>query len=154
MAEELKIYIDDPDEIEDMLREIGADYLDELQITDTYFDQPGMVLKLTEDQHGSYLTQLQAQDGGFKFIKKEDIPDPASKKKELENEFGIKCVLKKRKRLWKLEDYDINLNLFEDIGNFLIVEGERVTPDFFTERMGIKDPKYLIKSFAQLKLEQ
>lgn len=153
MTEELKIHIDDPDEIEDRLRAIGARYVKEVDITDTYFDQPGMVLKVTEDETGSLLTQLEAQDSGFRFIKEEPLDDVAATKEELAEQYGVKCVLKKRKRFWDYDNYNINLNLFDDIGNFLIVEGETVRPDIFTETLRIEDPQYLTRSFAELKLE-
>lgn len=151
--EELKIYIDDPQEVELKLKAIGAKFIKELDITDTYFNQPGMVLKLTEDGTQSLLTQLQAHDGGFKFIKEEPITNLENTKQQLESEFGIKCILKKKKRFWVYNEFDINLNLFEDIGNFLIVEGSKVTPEIFTNVIGIKNPIYLTKSFAELKLE-
>jgi len=153
MAEELKIYIDNPEEIEQKLRSIGANFIEELHIIDTYFDQPGMVLKLTEDQSGAYITQLQAKDGGFQFLKKDEIHNVEETKANLEKQYGVKCVLKKKKRIWGFDKFNVNLNLFEDIGNFLIVEGEKVTPNIFTEIFGLKDPKYLTKSFAQHKAE-
>lgn len=153
MVEELKIYIDSPEEIEQKLLSIGAKFVRELQITDTYFNQPGMVLKLTEDESGSLLTQLQSKDGGFQFIKEEKISDPEVAKRDLEKQHGINCVLKKKKRFWDYKNYDISLNLFEDIGNFLIVEGETVKPEIFTDTLGISNPRYLTKSFAQLKSE-
>jgi len=151
--EELKIYITNPDATEEKLKSIGSTFVKELTITDTYYNQPEMVLKITEDQISPTLTQLQPIDGGFKFIKEEKLTDLAAKKKELEAQFGVKSVLNKRKRIWKFQNYNINLNLFKDIGNFLIVEGEKVTQDFFTKTLAIENPKYLTKSFAQLKSE-
>lgn len=151
--EELKIYIDSPDNIEELLTKKGAKFSHESKITDTYFNQPAMVLKLTEDEKGAMLTQLEASNGGFKFIKEERIENKEETKKQLEDQYGIKCVLKKTRRFWTYENYNINLNLFEDIGNFLIVEGEKVTPEMFNELLDISNPKYLTKSFAQLKEE-
>lgn len=154
MHEELKIYIDSVADIEQKLSQIGAEFIKEVEIKDTYFDQPGMVLKVTETGDQALLTQLQAQDGGFKFIKEEILHDVKSTVAELEKRYGVLCVLNKRKKFWKYGDFDINLNLFDDIGNFLIVEGASVQPEFFTETLMIKSPRYLEKSFAQLKLEQ
>ncbi|MBN1263518.1 MAG: hypothetical protein JW991_04135 [Candidatus Pacebacteria bacterium] len=153
MTEELKIYITNPGKIERKLNSIGAIFVSEMQIVDTYFDMPGMVLKLTETKDRSFLTQLQAEDGGFKFIKEEDVENINETKSKLGKRYGIKTILKKKKKNWVYKDFKINLNLFDDIGSFLIVEGEKVTPEIFSKTLNIERPKYLTKSFAQLKLE-
>ncbi|MBD3280119.1 CYTH domain-containing protein [Candidatus Dojkabacteria bacterium] len=151
--EELKIYIDSAEEIRHIIKEIGAKYSKSLDVRDTYYNQPGMVLKITETDGKSFLTQLKAKNGGFEFVKKEELQNADKKKKEFEQKFGVLCILEKTREFWDYKDYNINLNLFNDIGNFLIVEGKSVNPDFFTTILGIENPRYLTKSFAQLKLD-
>lgn len=153
--EELKIFIDNAQKAEEQIVAKGAVFTQEVFVTDTYFNQPeGFVLKLTEDDRGYFLTQLQAEAGGFKFIKQEKIEDLEITKKQLTEQFGIKCILKKKRRFFDFGKYMINLNLFEDIGNFLIIEGKTVTKDVIEEELGFENPKYLTISFDKLKEQQ
>src|SRR5437763_14174367 len=99
MVEEIKIYIDDYKAIEGKLESLGAKFIREVHVTDQYFNQPeGSVLKLVEDDRGSFLVKLQAHEGGFRIISQEPLQDLKIKRDALEKKYGIKCVLEKRRR--------------------------------------------------------
>jgi len=152
MAEELKIRIKDYRKTEDKLLKLGAKFTRELSVIDTYFKQPpGVVLKITKDDRGDFLVNLKSKDGKFKIVKYEKISNADELHQELAAKHGIKCVLKKKRRFFKLADYTININLIEDVGEFLIVEGEKVKPEFITKRLGIKKPEHITVSFDELK---
>lgn len=152
MKKELKIYINDYKTIEEKLGKLGAKFIIELNVIDTYFKQPeGLVLKISQDERGSFSVKLKANKGGFGIISNDSIKDLKKTFKVFESKYGISCVLKKKKRVWQFENYKISINLFNDIGQFLIVEGEQVITEIITDKLGIKNPKYLTISFDKLK---
>lgn len=152
MKEELKIRINNYKEIENSLVKTGAKFLEELDVKDTYFNQEqGRVLKITEDERGFFLVELKEENGKFKILKYKKIDNPEELKKRLQNTYGIKCILTKKRRFFKFKDYNININLIEDIGDFLIVEGENLNKNIIIEELGIQNPEFITKSFDQLK---
>jgi adenylate cyclase class IV len=157
MVEELKIQIYDYKKIEANLKRLGWKFSEEINVTDTYFNSPkSEVLKITEDDKGNFLVNLKSKNGKFQIVKYEKTDNVQEMKKELSNRFGVKCILKKIRRFWhkEKENYTININLIEDVGEFLIVEGEGLTRDIITEKLQIKNPKFITISFDELKLHQ
>ncbi|MFB6077157.1 MAG: hypothetical protein ABEK12_03440 [Candidatus Nanohaloarchaea archaeon] len=49
-----------------------------------------------------------------------------------------------------LDDHVINLNLIEEVGDFLVVEGEDPSRAFIEERIGLDDPEYVTAPFSDL----
>ncbi len=151
MAEEKKIRIKACKEVEQMLLSKGAVFEREASVTDTYFrQQKGHVLKVTEEEQGAFEVELKADRGGFAIVRYEKVEDAEERKEELAEEFGIKRVLKKRRRFFAYKEYTININLIEDVGEFLIVEGERVPESVITEELGFPDPTWITVPFSEL----
>jgi len=152
MVEELKIRIADYEKIESDLTRRGAKFSGELHVIDTYFKQPaGEVLKITEDDTGDFLVNLKSKNGKFEIARYERVVEARELKDKLARELGVKCVLKKKRRFWKLDGISLNINLIEGVGEFLIVEGERLSPDVITEKLKIKKPEFVTVSFDELK---
>jgi adenylate cyclase class IV len=152
MVEELKIRIKDYKKIEEHLKKLGAKFTEEINIVDTYFKQPtGEVLKITEDDRGNFLVNLKSENGKFQIVKYEKIDNVEKLKKELMEKFGVKCILKKKRRFFDFEKYMININLIEDVGEFLIVEGENLSSEIITEKLKIKSPEFITVSFDELR---
>ncbi len=152
MPEELKIRIKNYRKVEEELKRLGAKFREEINVVDTYFNPPkGEVLKITEDDKGDFLVNLKSEKGKFQIVKYDKIDNVEEMKKNLKEKFGIKCVLKKKRRFFDFEDYSININLIEDVGEFLIVEGDNLTEDIITEKLNIKNPEYITVSFDELK---
>ena len=152
MAEELKIRIRDYNKVEDNLIKLGAKFSGEIDVVDTYFKQPaGEVLKITEDDRGNFLVNLKSRNGKFEIVKYEEIDDVQKVKDDLTKKFGIKCVLKKKRRFFDFENYKININLIEDIGEFLIAEGENLAPEIITGKLKIENPEFVTVSFDELR---
>ena len=152
MVEELKIRIRDYKKVEGNLIKLGAKFSEEIDVVDTYFKQPvGEVLKIAEDNRGNFLVNLKSRDGKFKIVKYEPIDNVTKIKDDLTKKFGIKCVLKKKRRFFDFENYKININLIEDVGEFLIVEGENLAPEIITEKFKINNPEFVTVSFDELR---
>lgn len=158
MVEELKIRIHNYKKVERRLKSFGAKFTEEIDVIDTYFYSiTGEVLKITEDDKGNFLVNLKSENGKFKIMKYEKI-DNLKKfeklKKELTEKYSIKTILKKKRRFFNFENYKININLIENLGEFLIVEGENLTPEIITEKLNIKNPEFIIVSFDELKKQK
>ena len=152
MTEELKIKIHNHKEVESQLKRLGAVFLEEIKVVDTYFKQPrGKVLKITEDYKGYFLVRMKLVGTKFEIVKYQKVSEVEKVKKGLENSFGLKCVLKNKKRFWDFESYRININLIEGVGEFLIVEGENLKPEIITEKLKIEKPEFITVSFDELK---
>jgi len=152
MPLELKIRINNYKKVEKKLIKLGAKFTEELDVVDTYFKQPsGEVLKITEDNKGDFLVKLKLKEGKFVVVKYEPVRNVDKLKKELTKKYGLKCVLKKKRRFFDFGDYKININLIEDVGEFLILEGENPTPEIITEKLKIKNPEFITVSFDILK---
>ncbi|NOX71169.1 MAG: NUDIX domain-containing protein [Candidatus Micrarchaeota archaeon] len=155
MLHELKIRIKDRKDAEERLLLAGARFTRELNVTDTYFNQQdGRILKVTEDETGSYLVKLAASEGRFVIRKYERMQNPGEKKVELAEEFGIKCIIRKKRRFFELNNTVFNLNLIEDVGVFLIAEAENPRRDIFRNVLGLKNPEFVTVSFDELKLKK
>ena len=152
MAEELKIRIRDYKKVEEHLIRLGAKFSGESDVVDTYFKQPaGEVLKITEDDRGNSLVNLKSRNSKFEIVKNEKISNVKKIKDGLTKKFGVKCILKKKRRFFDFENYKININLIEDVGEFLIVEGENLAPEIITEKLKIKNPEFIAVSFDELR---
>lgn len=152
MSEELKIRIHDYKKVERKLKRLGAKFTEEIDVVDTYFKQPaGEVLKITEDDRGNFLVNLRSKNGKFNIVKYEKIDNIEELKKELTRKFNVKCILKKKRRFWNFENYTININLIEDVGEFLIVEGKNLSSTIITKRLKIKNPEFVTVPFDELK---
>jgi len=152
MLLELKIRINNYKKVEENLIKLGAKFDEELDVVDTYFNQPsGEVLKITEDNKGDFLVKLKLKEGKFVVVKYEPVRNVDKLKKVLIKKYGLKCVMRKKRRFFDFEDYNININLIEDVGEFLILEGENPTPEIITEKLKIKNPEFITVSFDELK---
>lgn len=107
-------------------------------------------MKITEDETGDFLVNLKTRDGKFEIVKYEKLENVNETKAKLQHQFGVKCTLKKKRRFFNFQQYVMNVNIIEGLGEFLIVEGERVTPEVFYE-LGIQDPGFITVSFDELK---
>ena len=155
MTEEVKIRIRGYRKLERHLKKLGARFTEEIDVTDTYFKQPaGEVLKITEDDRGDFLVKLKSRNGKFQIVGYEPVDDAEKMKRDMAKKFGVKCILKKKRRFFDFEGYKININLIEGMGEFLIVEGESLAPEIVAERLKIKNPEFVTVSFDELKAEK
>ncbi len=155
MVRELKVKISDYREVEKLLTSKGGQFTHELNVTDSYFNQPaGRVLKISEDERGTFLVELEADAGGFEIRRYEQIGEGGEVKEELEQRHGIRCILKKKRRFFTYKDAVININLIEGLGDFLVLEAEAPDPQIIEDDLGLRNPEYIRVPFDELKLAQ
>lgn len=152
MPQELKIKIQNIPEIESKLQNIGTTFNEEVNFEDTYFNQPqGDVLKLGDNDKGFFFTSLKATpDGKFTIIKNNQVENADQVKAEMAGEYGIKRILKGKRRIYSLGADKITLNSIDGVGDFLILTGENPTEDFFTNKLNLQNPEYIHVSFDEL----
>lgn len=152
MATELKLRIKNYKEIEKKLKNLGAEFFQELDGKDIYFNQPkGKVLKIVKDNTGIFLSRLQAENGRFIILEHTSINNLLKKKEELAKKYGVKTILRKKRRQWKLGDILFDFNLIQDVGDFLIINSDNPKRSTVTELLGIKNPEYITVSFDELR---
>ncbi len=153
MAQELKVRITDYKSVEEKLKNLGAVFLEEKTFVDTYFKQPkGHVMKIDEENRTAFLIEFRENDGKFDLARKESLKDHKKAKQELLSQYGLKRILKGRRKNYRLDDFTITLNLIDNVGEFLIVTGENPTKKFITQRLTIGNPEYITVSFDELKM--
>ncbi|GEM_PF-87548 len=155
MAQELKLKLSDYKKAEREFKKLGAKFSKEIPSIDTYFAQPeGKVLKLVESDSGSFLMELQAREGKFSVVKNEQVKDSKKTRQQLAEKFGVKAVLTKKRRVYEFakgaEKFTLDINIIQDLGEFLIVTGEKPTKEFITQTLGIKSPEFVTDSFDNL----
>lgn len=152
MSQELKIYITDPLAIETKLQSLGATLSEETNFTDTYFNQPeGEVFKICDTDIGYFLIQLKRNsEGKFEMVKNNQIDHADQVVAEMTKEYGIKCVLTGKRKIFMLDDKRFIINLINERGNFLVISGENPTQDIVTTQLGITNPEYITVSFDNL----
>ncbi len=155
MPQELKLRLTNYKKTERQFKELGAKFSAEISSIDTYFAQPqGKVLKLIEGESWNSLMELQARDGKFSLVKNEKVTDAKKTRLELEEKFGVKAVLTKKRRVYGFavgqDKFTLDINIIKDLGEFLIVTGEKPTKELITQTLGIKDPEFVTDSFDSL----
>jgi adenylate cyclase class IV len=152
MQQELKIRIKNYKLIEQKLFKLGAKFLKEIKATDTYFNQPkSLVLKITQDDEGNFLVKLKREDDKFKIIGSKQIGSGVNNLiQKCKSEFGIKCILKKKRRFFQLDNNLININIFPDLGEFLIIQAEKPDKNIL-QKLGIKNPEFITVPFSELR---
>jgi adenylate cyclase class IV len=151
MLRELKARIPDVSTLELRLLKLGARFEQEIDGVETYFKQPeGQVLKIVEDNTGTYLLQLQAQDGGFLIMEERSVSDPFPISLQLTQEYGIHRILKKRRRLYRFRQYTVDLSLIDEVGDFIILVSEAPAEVDMEEVLGVAEPEYIRVPFSEL----
>jgi len=152
MSQELKVRITDPQAFEEKLNSLGATGLDETNFTDTYFNQPkGEVFKVTDTGDGFYLIQFKrTPEGRFEYTKNNKIENANEVIAEMTGEYGVKCVLTGKRKVFSLGNVKITISTINERGNFLIVTGENPTEDFIVNKLGIQNPEYITVSFDEV----
>lgn len=151
MTEEIKIRIDNYKDVEKKLKELGAVFDKKIDVKDTYFDKSEEeVLKVTEDDTGDYLVNLKSKNGKFEIEMYKEIKKPELMKKKLKKKFGVKCVLKKKRIFYDWREYKVNFNLIDNVGDFIVIEGENLDREETAEQLQIENPEYITVPFSDL----
>lgn len=151
MNNELKIRIEDLKKMRAHLLGLGAKFDKEITVKDTYFNQKeGEVLKVSETNEGDFLVHLKAKAGGFDYLQNDRIDNAGEVKEELTKKFGIRSVLNKKRQFYKLNNYVLDINIIDKLGNFLVIIGPDISKDTLTKELSIKSPEFITVPFDKL----
>jgi len=151
MTEEIKLRIPENIDIEEKLDGLGGEFDHSIEAVDTYFDISGKsVLKIREDSEGDWLVRFEPSGDGFEKTEEVEIEDVEELKQELEKKHGVKAVLDKEMDFCSWNDFTVIVNRIEDVGDFLILEGENPTKETVEEEFGLEDPEYITVPFSDL----
>lgn len=151
MSKEIKIQIENPEEIERVILLAGATFRRQVNTVDTFFNQPvGKVFKISRDERGDFLFELRAKDGGFEFLRHEPVVSGDAEIKKYAEQFGIKSTLRKTQKFFDWKDYELNITFTEDRGTFFILEGEDPTKELITEVTGLTELRVVRVPFNEM----
>ncbi len=158
---EIKAWLENPEEVEEKIKNLNGKKIGEKEIIDTYYDHPKLNLTANKreirvrkvkagDVKKSFLTYKEPRKG-FDEAKREvelEIPDPKKMKKVLRRlgfiELGIK---KKKQRTYELNNTIVDIVYVDRLGFFLEIESK--------ERRDIeKGRKEIYRVFEMLGLER
>jgi len=167
---EAKLKVDELQEIDKRLTELGAEFSEEQLQTDYYFDDTENSLtkadkclrlrrQLTDRQEKIFLTYKGAKEkDNFKKRQEYEIEvsnlDSAEK---LLSHLGYKrqLVIEKKRRLWKLGQCRVALDELPLLGSFVEIEGHDDTKIADVQRnLGLSDLPHIQQSYASLMAEK
>lgn len=173
MEIEVKVKIEDIEEVKKKLMEMGVVFSEPKQQIDDYYKQKG---KETETQRqGSYIIRIRSENGKFFLTMKiltgkqgvwEEFETKISDKEQMEkmlDKMGYVVVISKVKERTqgKFNDFEINLDKIEGLGNF--VEFELITDDSkkakerilsLIEKLGLPKENIIHKGYVRLLFEK
>ncbi|MAG59653.1 hypothetical protein CMO96_02580 [Candidatus Woesebacteria bacterium] len=149
---ELKVALLDHKKTEAELAELGAKFIVEDEVVDTYFNQPsGKVLKVARNNKGDWLVKLRAAGDGFEHIAKEKLDDAQAVKRKLAEEHGLRRVIQKRRKIFSYNKYEISVEHVQGLGDFLIIKGDERVPDEVLAKLGLQGSVFVAVPFCDLK---
>ncbi len=125
---EIKVLINDPDEIIPLLKEMGAKFEERLLQVDTYYESNTGRLKIREINRRKFEiifyerpNESNARISNYHLI---DISPNQLRpiKHALAKTVGEKVIVKKERRLWMFKNTRIHLDKVENLGTFLELE--------------------------------
>jgi adenylate cyclase class IV len=151
VRQELKIKISNTSDIIARIELLGASFVGERRIIDTYFCQTDMgVLKIAQDESGVFLLRLKPCNGGFSIKPKQRVENLELEIEKLSELHGIETVLEKTVKHYRYKDYDITINEINGVGDFLVIEGEQIEEELFTQFFDILEPQFVRVPFSKL----
>jgi len=145
---------------------LAGDCHADIQQTDTYFEVHEGRLKLREYDDNAELIFYNRPDSGeprYSDYHISEVSNPYVVKKVIGSNLGVKTVVKKRRRLFLIENTRIHVDEVERLGNFLefeVVFSENTIPDDarrivdeLIDEFGIKEEDLVRGSYCDL-LEQ
>jgi adenylate cyclase class IV len=94
--------------------------------------------------------RLEKDGEGFRIVEKKPLKEAGITKDELSKQFGMKRVLKKTDSSFRLGDYLCHILRIEEVGTFLVIEGESVSKEFVFQTLNIAHPEFITVPFDEL----
>ena len=163
---EAKLKVDSLEEVEDKLRQLGAEFLAEQLQTDYHFDDSGVTLTKTDrclrlrqqksGENEQFFLTFKGPKEKSNFKKRQEIEieiEDADSMQKLLTALGYEVALsvEKKRQLWKYGGCEIALDELPLLGTFVEIEGsgdEEITN--VQESLGLADLPHILKSYAHL----
>lgn len=128
---EIKAYCPDFAPVRELLREVGATFVEVKQQVDHYYNLPHIV-----DVNGTRRLKLRLENGIGQiiyFYDRQETNDPMSRfqlwsirdpeiKEVLDISLGTRVIVRKQRELWRKENIEFNLDTVEEVGQIFEVE--------------------------------
>ena len=156
---------------EKALQESGAEFIEETEQKDTYLkfgkdEERRVVIRFRDKQGKKFLTykgsSVLEQDTAWQEWE-EEIKDPESLQKlMLSNGFVEVVKINKKRKTYKLDGFEINIDDVENLGNFVEVEihaedaehGKEKIINFVTQTLKIPEENIVQKGYVKLMLNE
>lgn len=151
MTKELKIRLDTTGQTIAKLSSLGAIHIGDNTYEYTYFNQPtGKVLKLTKHDGKTFKTVIEREGDQFIVKSSDEVADAEEATKQLAAQHGVKRQLVNHRSIFSYNNLEWSINDIENVGVFLIVEGEDPQLHVVTETLGMQNPEIITDSFDNL----
>lgn len=151
MTKELKIRLDNAGQIIAKLNSLGAIHIGDNTYEYTYFNQPeGNVLKLTHRGGKTFKTVIEREGDQFLIKSSDEVAEPEEATKQLAAQHGVKRRLVNHRSIFSYNNLEWSINDIENVGVFLIIEGEDPQLHIVTETLGMQNPEIITDSFDNL----
>jgi len=153
---EVKLILESKQQALEILDKIQAKKTDEVLVEDTYYKQePGKVKKLSKKEGNVFFAELKSNSsGGFDVIREDKVQDFDSMHTQFVEEHGIDIVVKRKTGYYSHNENNLYLIEIENVGTFLVVEGESVADNYVTSVLGLANPEYLRVPFSEIAKEK
>jgi len=163
MTIEIKAKIEDLEKVENSIKNIGAQFVSEVEATDIYFnskEKTNLKIGIYPEGHlpktGNFLLFFEHDPVSKKFqFKQMEIDDVETLRYILDKVLGIKIVIKSKRKFYKLDNVIILIVFISKLGYYLCLQGEneKEIHEIF-DKLGIKETCIETKSFDMLMLEK
>jgi adenylate cyclase class 2 len=167
---EAKLKVDSLQEVEKRLRQLGALFIAEQLQSDIHFDDSNSTLTKSDRCLRLRRQVVGKSTGYFLTFKGAKEKSNYKKREEIEIEVGDadsiqkllsalgyeqKLCVEKKRRLWRLGECEVALDLLQELGDFVEIEG----PDDkqianVQENLGLADLPHVPKSYASMIIEK
>lgn len=152
MAIELKIRHNDLASVEEILQRRQATLRNTSNSIHHYIDnQPdGTVLKLVREGDTAQKIGYKKHDGCFVISFRDVVSDYDNELSLLQSRFGVRKVLSMQSKTYQIGEYSLGLYHIDDIGNFVILEGDNPTLELLAKFTDIRKPEIITVPFDRL----
>jgi len=163
---EAKLKVDSIKQIEDRLKQLGAEFIEEQQQTDYYFDDENRTLTKADKCLRLRREIVRNSETRFLTYKGPKQKDNYKKRKEIEikittpdavrillNELGYKiaCTVGKKRIIWKFQNCIVALDSLPSLGSFVEIEGpDNRQIENVQKKLELHNLKHITQSYAEL----
>lgn len=168
---ETKLKVDSLIEIKEKLTELSAEFVEEQNQTDYYFDDHNGTMKANDKCLRIRISACRSQEKLYLTYKGPKERSQIKKRQEIETQvtgnletmqklldalgYEKAYVVEKKRQIYKLDDCEIDLDEVSSLGTFIEIEGKtEETILKVQQKLGLEDYEHISKSYARLLAEK